>query len=93
MGQSLQLSLVLSVVGTIALNVAIRLAAARSSRRTPATSAEVRQLPPATPSEPPADRRARTRVWVPWKFMIIASLGLTLALNILPAVFRTLFGG
>ena len=71
-------SIVLSVVLTVVLNVGLRLF--RGSGRSdtaPVTDREWR-----TAEEPrPGDRRVH--VWIPWKGMLLASLILTIVVNVL----------
>jgi hypothetical protein len=70
-------SLVLSIVLTVALNVVIRLfpnAPDRVARRLDELDRGQRG---------PDDDRPRVRVYFPWKWMLVASLLLTLALNLL----------
>lgn len=72
----LVLSLVVSVVLTIILNVAIRLFPGANRRM----ADRVEQW-----STPAADGRddERVRVFFPWKAMLAVSIGLTVALNLL----------
>jgi hypothetical protein len=66
-------SIVLSVVLTVVLNVALRAfpgAGDRAARRLEQAARRDR-----------GDRRAQ--VWFPWKAMLVASLGLTVVLNLL----------
>lgn len=75
----LVLSLVASVVLTVALNVAIRLLPRAASRgEQQLTDWAQRQRP----AELGSGRR-RVQVIVPWKAMLIASVGLTVLLNVL----------
>lgn len=66
-------SILLSVVLTVVLNVVLRAfprlgdSAARGLDRMLA---------------PPAGERRRVRVWFPWKAMLVASIALTVALNV-----------
>ncbi len=72
-------SIVLSVVLTVGLNLAIRLfpgAAERSARRLD----EWVETQKATEF---GDGEDKVRVIVPWKAMLIVSIGLTLVLNVL----------
>lgn len=74
----LVLSLVASVVLTVVLNVAIRLwpgAARRGEQQL--TNWAQRQRPTELGSE-----QRRVQVIVPWKAMLLASLGLTILLNV-----------
>jgi hypothetical protein len=76
--QWLVVSLVASVVLTVLLNVAVRLwpgAADRSAERI--TDWADHQAPP-----PSDDDQGRVRVIVPWKAMLIASVVLTVLLNV-----------
>ena len=76
--QWLAVSIVLSVVLTIVLNVALRAfpgAGARIGR----SLAELT----ATKVEDPARNDGRVRVFVPWKAMLVASLVLTILVNVL----------
>lgn len=72
----LAMSLVVSVVLTVALNLALR-AWPGAGRR---ADGVVRTLDDWATRRAPA---SGSRVVVPWKGMLIASLGLTLALNVL----------
>lgn len=75
----LVLSLVASVVLTVVLNLAIRCwpGAARRGEQRLADWAQRQR-----PAEPGAGER-RVKVIVPWKAMLIASVGLTVLLNVL----------
>lgn len=69
-------SLVLSLVLTIALNVGVR--------AFPGTTQRATQRVDRWASEAAGDdRRARVRVYFPWKAMLIASVVLTVVLNLL----------
>lgn len=80
----LAVSIVASVVLTILLNLAIRLwpgGADRAARRADQWASEW--------SPPPAeDGRSGTRVFVPWKAMLVASVVLTVALNVVLVLLR-----
>jgi hypothetical protein len=81
--QWLSFSLVASVVLTVLLNVAIRLwpgGAERSARRLD----DWAQRPPTPPSDgrPGGVDGPRVRVIVPWKAMLLASVALTVLLNV-----------
>ncbi len=73
----LAVSLALSVVLTVLLNVALR-AFPGAGRR---FAEGLTRLTPPTPGEPGTGDR-RTRVWVPWKAMILASVILTVVVNV-----------
>jgi hypothetical protein len=77
--QWLVVSLVTSVVLTVLLNVAVRLWPRAADRGVDRFTDWVdRQAPPR-----PGDEPGRVRVVVPWKAMIIASVVLTVLLNVL----------
>lgn len=74
-------SIVVSVVLTVVLNLAVRAfpgATERGIRRVDGWAQSQSQLP--------ADGR-RVRVFFPWKAMLLASLGLTILLNVFARVF------
>ena len=74
----LAISIVLSIVLTLVLNVVVRVFPAASDR----AAHRLEEL--ATPDADRSPRsRGRTRVYVPWKAMIVVSLLATLALNLL----------
>ncbi len=74
----LVVSLVASVVLTVVLNVAIRLWPGAAERG-------ARQMDDWAQRQPAAefgDEQHRVRVVVPWKAMLLASIGLTILLNV-----------
>lgn len=68
------MSIVLSLVLTVVLNVAIRLFPGTTERATRGLE---------DMSRPRDGEARRVRVFAPWKFMILASILLTLLLNLL----------
>lgn len=74
------LSLVLSVVLTVALNLAVR--AFPNGRR------RVEERAASWLEAPPEERPSRVRVFFPWKAMIIGSIALTVLLNVVAALAR-----
>lgn len=72
-------SLVLSIVLTIVANVALRLAPPRRSGR---RSGRPWDLPPTPPAGEPG-RRGSIRVFFPWKTMLVASVVLTVLVNVI----------
>jgi hypothetical protein len=77
---ALAFSIVASVVLTIVLNVALRLFPGAGQRASEAIARLTERSTRDTASE--EDQR-RVRVIVPWKAMLLASLALTLLLNLL----------
>jgi hypothetical protein len=74
----LAVSLVLSVVLTVVLNVALRVFPGLGERIGRGLAALVAPRP-----ANPQHRDARVRVSVPWKAMLVVSIGLTILLNLL----------
>lgn len=74
----LVLSLVLSVVLTVVLNVALRAFPGAGDR----AARGLARLASPPDDDPRADRR-RVRVIVPWRAMIVASIVLTILVNVL----------
>ncbi|WP_420452528.1 hypothetical protein [Ilumatobacter sp.] len=69
-------SIVLSIVATVVLNVVLRLASSRRGGRSSASTAGRR-------SEPWSARTgSSTRVFFPWKAMLIGSIVLTILVNV-----------
>ena len=75
----LALSLVLSIVLTIVLNVALRAFPHASDRLNERLNERLMR---------PPQERSHVRVFFPWKSMLIASVLLTIALNLLLLIFR-----
>jgi hypothetical protein len=81
----LAFSIIASVVLTIILNVALRLFPGMSRRMADGFT----RLAERTDEPPPyGEPRSRVRVYFPWKAMLIASILLTVFLNVLLAIFR-----
>lgn len=75
----LVLSLVGSIVLTVVLNVVPRLFPGAARRGDDALRRSMER-------SSPVGERGGVRVWVPWKAMIVASLALTIGLNLLLAL-------
>jgi hypothetical protein len=78
----LGLSVVASIVLTVLLNVGLRLFPDAGRR----IAREVTQL--TSPRDDPERSNDRVRVWAPWKAMLIASVLLTLLLNLVLMIGR-----
>ena len=75
----LLVSIVVSVILTVALNLIIRLFPDAIRRVQDKLLEQTRKAE----DEPEDTPGPRVRIWFPWKFMLAASIGLTLLLNLL----------
>jgi len=80
--QALVVSVALSLVLTVVLNLALWLFPSAGNRLREGTQRLVRDVPPRAAREP------GVRVIVPWKLMLLASLVLTVVLNLVVALLR-----
>ncbi len=82
MPQTLVVSIALSLVLTVVVNLALWLFPSAGSRPREGTQRFVGDVPPRADGEP------GVRVIVPWKLMLLGSLALTVVLNLVVARLR-----